>query len=318
LEYWSRTEIQILIADSSVIKYKGQILDNVNYFHYPHKSYLDKLVVVLNKVESEYCTLCADDDFLTLTGLKNCVDFLDHNSDYVCASGKVINFEKKADSLYRWSWSYLKGKSIDHNNPIDRFINHFKHYEFPTYYCVTRVDILYYIWETTKAWNDPDEFRFGEVLPTLLTVLKGKFCLLDFFYAAREIIPNSTNRSIPYIPSYFADGSFYRRYNKFKVCLIEELKKVENMSEMEAGALVDKCMNDYMLNQHLHSIKFLKLKSYIKFILDRLGLLSILKKIMVNRNYKIFLPITIEYNNPANSQYQEFLKISKIVKKYNI
>jgi glycosyltransferase domain-containing protein len=318
LEYWAGTEIQIIIADSSANKYQDVIPNNVKYYYYPQKSYFDKVVEVLSKVNSAYCTLCADDDFLTLTGLKNCIEFLDHNQDYVCASGKVITCEKYTGSLYRWSKAYLKGSSIDSSNPVNRFTNHFKHYNFPTHYAVTRTDVLYYIWENTKTCINSDDLRFGEILPTLLLVIMGKFCLLDSLYAVREMIPNSAGSSVPSIPSYFQDGSFDMRYKKFKKSLMEELQKVKNTSELESANLVDKGLEDYLIQNHFHSSKFLKIKSWIKFILEKLGLLLIIRKIRGSGNIAPHYPTPIEYNKHDNPQYQEYLKIEKIVKKYSI
>jgi glycosyltransferase domain-containing protein len=251
LDYWGKTDLPILVADSSLDKFSDQIPNNVKYYHYPQKSRLStsltkKLVDVLKKVSTEYSVVCGDTDFLTYKGIEESVAFLDQNRDYVVAHGKYIavvhpgnNFEP--DGRFCWSQLY-ESESNKFPNPKDRILYHFENYFCPTFYGVHRKDDLILVLEEADEYTD--DYRFVEMLPTMLTVILGKVKRLNGLYGARELALKKKN--LPDLLTYKKEGFFNERYERFKSRLIKYLSKETQINITETGKVIDAGMDKYI------------------------------------------------------------------------
>ena len=105
LDYYkdAKNDFKIIVSDSSSeenkimnkeiissfpkldILYVGHYLDKIDDFRHQAGD-------SLNYVKTKYCVFCADDDFITPNGVKQCVDFLEHNPDFTVAHGRYICF----------------------------------------------------------------------------------------------------------------------------------------------------------------------------------------------------------------------------------
>jgi len=316
LDYYSSATFRIIVGDSTKTTFsKLHKFKNIEYYHLPDIPIIEKLNKMLNLVESPYAVFCADDDFIIPTGLNESIKFLEENKDYVVAHGQYCSFEKTNDK-YSWRKAEYKHYSLVQENPLERFIHHFSHYKLPTFYAVHRTELLRYVWKCDL--KDINDARFGELLPTLIALIHGKMKTLDIFYAARERIETSTGRTENTLLDYIYTGEFKDKYNNVRAFLSNELVQHCNIPFNEAEKIVDKGMKGYLVNHYGHSIGLLKLKHYTKNFLEKLGLLTAARTIRGGNNRNIPPVVPIEYNNSEHPQYQEWLKIDKIVKKYNI
>ena len=53
----------------------------MQYFYYPNFSFMQKFNDVIQKVDTKYISICADDDFMVKSNAEKCVDFLEQNQD---------------------------------------------------------------------------------------------------------------------------------------------------------------------------------------------------------------------------------------------
>lgn len=317
LEYYEDTDIRIVVADSTEIHFKNiEQYSNLTYHHYSNIDFITKITSILSVVSTPYTVICADDDFIIPSGLEKCINFLENNHDYVCASGRVLLFNKKSDVSYSWGELSTQAVSIDQEKPDLRFYNHFSRYLIPTFYCPTRTETLKYIWQKTPSFVVNSDARFSELLLTLITVIRGKFKLLDCFYSARQNLTTSTGRTAPTILSYFMDGSFDQRFTMFKKCLVQELQSVTDLTKFESLNLVDKGMESYLGSGIYWNI----LKGKIKMFSKMGGLYQIYRLIIErisNETNNSILP-TNPYENLDHQDYNEWKKIMNVILKHNI
>ena len=70
---------------------------DISYYRYnTHSSYLEYYKMkndILSKVKTKFVMLCDNDDFILPSGLKDQINFLSENNDYISASGRILNFE---------------------------------------------------------------------------------------------------------------------------------------------------------------------------------------------------------------------------------
>ena len=88
LDYYSRTDIKILVPDSSDHPFAdAEKYPDITYLHRPKLHFLLKLKEVLPMISTPYVLYCADDDFAVPSGIAQMTTFLDEHPDYSTAQG---------------------------------------------------------------------------------------------------------------------------------------------------------------------------------------------------------------------------------------
>jgi len=335
LSYYNGFEenYNIIVADSSSNENKEINKKNVLLFSDLNVQYLDnysskinpshKLKDALNYVNTKYTVFCADDDFIIPNAIKESIDFLENNEDFSVAQGNYISFylgnEDKREVKIRWRSSPYLDKSITFPEAESRLAFHLSNYQLTTFYAVHRTELLKMIFKDAVKFTDDD--RFGELLPSMLTLIYGKIKQMEVLYGAREIIIDSGGRTSKNLYDFINNGTYKKKYNKFRECLAKALVSEEDISKEKAQKLIDKAMNKYLGS----SIFKLKLKAGLITGLKRInGLYALLKKFYhIYRRFKASkkkisvldrLP-AIEYNNQENPYYEDFIRIKEAVEK---
>jgi len=167
-------------------------LNKKNIRHIKYDStifFVDKLAQGLQSVSTPYSVICAEDDFIVPTGIKECMDFLENNQDYFSAHGRYINHQlindQKGRLKIRWGILYEKAISISDANATERF-NHFLPDNYSGYpmYAVYRTKTLQTIWQETSKYVS--DWGLAELFPSCLSLILGKMKILTVFYASRE------------------------------------------------------------------------------------------------------------------------------------
>ena len=100
-----RLPYRFLIADGQVNVAVARRLENsreefpeldIEYVRYPddtnYSRYFAKMSDAMQRVRTPYVMHADNDDFLGLDGIERALDFLDENTDYVCARGRIVTF----------------------------------------------------------------------------------------------------------------------------------------------------------------------------------------------------------------------------------
>lgn len=205
-----------------------------------------KIAEVLIKVKTKYSVLCADDDFVTPSGIKKAVEFLETNHDYTSAHGNYIGYTVKEvkgsqrEFIWRPIYPFI---SITHDNPTERLFAHLENY-YPTFYAVHRTDILRRAY--TENLEATDDYRFGELFLSLYGLIHGKMKKVDGLYNAREFLETSTGATTSKMTDYKKDGDFEARYTKFRDCLAHVLTEQSACSLENSQEIIDMGMQSYL------------------------------------------------------------------------
>lgn len=289
--------------------------NKIEYLKYPHTiSAYEKALKGVQNISTVYSVMCADDDFITPIGLKECLEFLENNPDYVVAQGKIIAFKKHNQDPAALMWSLGKDcKSIDFDSPRRRFYEYLSYYYNPIFYAVYRTEIMQSVFESMYQYTS--DSRFGELLTALLTVIYGKMKTLNVLYAIREDDPDSYGKKFDTIRDYFMDGSFDEKYFRFQGCLAKNLTEHDSLTLKESGKLIDRAMNNYLKK----SIPYLRFISIIKRLMSRLGVLEGIRdfkdklypRTTVTTQY--FSLTENPYHNSAHPYHLDFMRIKDIL-----
>ena len=191
-----KSQAKILILDSTPYDPEDKELqflllhENVKWKKYDQSTFFpEKIALGCRYIDTEYAVLSTDDDFLILTSLELCTDFLEKHSKYSSAHGLYFThrldrgFVRKnfwLDPLYSGMASSLEEKTG--TNRIIRYLNGNSPY-YPMY-AVHSTNIFRLIWqETTKHVKHQG---LSEVFPACMSFIYGQMKVLPVFYCSRE------------------------------------------------------------------------------------------------------------------------------------
>lgn len=256
---------EFIVADSSSDANKQKNKTTVESFPGLPIVYLDDYAEDINpwyKFENalkfaitKYAVFCGDDDFVVPSGIKKATEFLEDNTDFSVAHGDYIGFFAKNNGF---AWKVASEfESVDAPEAELRMAEHLSNYSISTFYGVHRTDFLKMIFEETRKFTDDN--RFGEILPSILTLVYGKMKKINAFYAAHEINPKSTGLVTDTLYDFKTAGTFEEKYESFKNCLADHLVKNSALESKEAKIAVDKAMGAYLEKNYPGGFKtFLK------------------------------------------------------------
>ena len=269
-------KFKIIVADSSSDENKKlnkKIISSVSNLdikhldHYPteinsHHKFAD----MVNYVEEKYCVFCADDDFIVPNGIKQSVVFLKKNPDFTVAQGYHIVFHlkpgKNGEQQFYWTPNYSQD-SIIFPDAKSRLTEHLSNYTLPTIYAVHRTDFLKMVYQELLN-SDVDPMQFGELLPTMLTLIYGQMKWIDVPYAARQA--ESRVGYWPSLSEYIKAGKYENEYIKFKNCLAFHLSKNSQLDINASKKMVDKAMAAYMKKNYPNNLLIHKMRVILGYL----------------------------------------------------
>jgi len=270
LSYYNQygNDLPIVIADSSSEENKKLNRETVSSFHNPCFSYLDKYDPSINplrkildafkQVSTMYCVFCADDDFVTPSGIRESIEFLDNNPDYTTAYGKGENFLLQSFRGSEPQFRYLNYRS--HSNtyvePKDRLIYEVANYNDTSYYAVRRTLFMKMLYEEVSKATTIDTYDgkadtaisilFGELIISWLSAIYGKMKCLDTLFCVREYCtPAKLVGFRPALSDLMKDKSYGEKKQKFSDCVAGHLYSQSGISKMEAYKIIDKAIMIY-------------------------------------------------------------------------
>lgn len=253
LKYYSSYgfPMKVIVVDSSSKDFSHaglhELLDHerVSYQKVdPDLVFWPKMDVAVQSVSTPYCVFCGDEDFITPKGIYQAAKFLEENPDYTAAQGYYINFSVEDDMsgnlVFRANpFGDDPCQSIVMPEPQRRLYFHFSAY-CPSFYAVHRTEFKKMILAENIKYGVVDNI-FGELLPSLLTAIHGKIKFLDVLYSARRI----SDKWTPTVSLYVNDGTFDRRYARFKHGVAEHLVEASKLNVTEANNLIDTVFEVY-------------------------------------------------------------------------
>lgn len=270
LSYYCRGAISfpIVVADSSSEEIKKLNKQTVALLNSSYILYLDKyssdinpatkIVDVLKHVDTEYCVLCADDDFISSIGIYEAVTFLAQSPNYVSAYGNYVWFSFRYNKQGKpcFTYKYLESQSTEQESSQDRLIHRTICGNEITLYSVQRTDFMKISigqaseiagnLQSIGAYRQTVDLLFVELLISLLPPIYGKMKCLDTLSHMREAsTPQDTSRVYITLPDLMDEPSYKAKLQEFLCCLAGHLSKQSNIDLNEAHRIAKEAMSAY-------------------------------------------------------------------------
>lgn len=253
LDYYKDVSFNIIIVDSSQKKLKKDLGANISYIYTPELNYFEKLKHAIGKVKTPYVALCADDDFTTMSGINECLTFLENNKDYSSVQGNYFFFFN--NPFPKFYTSPLENKLIvDQDLPSERLNHLFWNYTF-LHYSVHRTGNLVKTFDLLVSLTT-EFYGISQFLLDMICIIQGKHRILPIFFSAREESYKSatyTLKSINYIKE---DPYLKQKLVQVLIEISSQITVKENIKDSEAFLLLMNIFeNSPQFNSHLNEIK---------------------------------------------------------------
>jgi len=275
--------LPLIIADSSSVESKRINQETVSSFHDAPFTYLDrydpstnpyyKFLQALLYVNTEYCVFCADDDFITPHGILESCDFLDINTDYTAAHGKLEYLLLESDRGDGPQFCYVKHHSPSNTNREGnkRLIHELANYEGVSFYAVRHTDFMRLLF--TEVLKSTSGHLFSELLVPGLTAIYGKIKCLDTLFWVREICTPASlinTREHPGLQEIINNKNFQENKQTFSDFMADHLSKQSGIDKEESYKIVDKALSLHMKHYSapIHKINRMLTDLKLPFWLD--------------------------------------------------
>ena len=240
IDYWTKTPVQLLILDGTEQTLKLDAAharnENVQYIHavIPLEQRLGKAT---EYVKTEYVAVISDDEFFLSSSLSNCLDFLDHNPDYVACKGLAVSFGWDGRRVH-WKLinKSLKGYNIDAASRSDRMFQHLSSYAHASMWSVQRREVFQSAMKAVGSTPPFPSAPCAELQVSLVTAFYGKIKVLDELMWLRSF----ENRSLWWkkaslsIREWWRDSAYTEDHKRFIDSVIAHATDTEGHSPTSA------------------------------------------------------------------------------------
>ncbi|MDB5230247.1 MAG: family glycosyltransferase [Chitinophagaceae bacterium] len=215
VEYYRDANFPVVVADSSVQEHQFRAMPpGWKYFYTPGISYTEKIQLVLEKVETPFVVMCADDDFIVPESIVRCTDFLGSNGDYVSAQGTCIRYFKNTvgSDKIKFSLLYDEAADVEQAEPLVRVEKMFRPYR-SILYAVHIREILRLAFKDAGAVIN--NLFLNEYLTAVVPCIAGKIKEFSFLYQVREFAEDSDDKITDNLDSIIYQEKYREEWNGF-------------------------------------------------------------------------------------------------------
>jgi glycosyltransferase domain-containing protein len=207
IDYYSDTDVKVIIEDSSSVALKDIIMpSNIHYSWKPERSFTQKVYELIKQVKTPYIVLCSDDDFVIPDSLDTCVEWLNTHPDYSAAHGQVMRLVNKNGRNYYFPELRAEpypGKQNINDNLVERVQHQFYPHSDSLICAVLRVENM----RQAMAYCHERLIKIDIFVLVLgvVSVCVGKTIVLPILYSVLSYIPNSSGTQSEHILEFNAE-----------------------------------------------------------------------------------------------------------------
>lgn len=203
----------------------GELGPNASHIAYPSSTlFKEKLLDGLQRVDTEFCAFCADDDLVLPEALIASARFLGQDRNYSGAHGLYFAYSGTSGSYFVDDILYCH-RGLDSPSILERLACLFEDYQ-SNFYAVFRTKVQL---RALKAAALQDSSLFFELMQSAHTAMEGRVARLPMIYAGRSRSPSAGTREHWHPADWIAlDAQGYLLgYARYREALLQILYSVE-------------------------------------------------------------------------------------------
>jgi glycosyltransferase domain-containing protein len=221
INYFKNLDSKVIYCDSSEKSYPGMIYPNMEYLHLPNTNFAEKILIALDKANTNIIALCADDDFIIIDSLYQGYDILANSESIKTILGKNLAFFENFNGyFYSGKTSFLNEINFGAEKNIAAFFSNYQQILWGMYYKQILIDSFKII-KKAQFTND----NFIELTIGAVACYFGGLKFIEGIWSVRELNTNQhwadRHKSLYY---YYYDKQIKEDFSKYKN-LLDKLTK---------------------------------------------------------------------------------------------
>tara|TARA_R110000824_G_scaffold120991_4_gene276821 strand:- start:5895 stop:6965 length:1071 start_codon:yes stop_codon:yes gene_type:complete len=187
MNYYSDFPAKVIFLDSTQgFPYNDHAAAPNEYRHVPGKKYTQKIRECLETIDTEYCVVVCDDDFLVRGSLDKCITFLDDNDDYVGCRGQEVALLDDFLSLETIDYLVDQKKPFSSKIAKDRVSRMWSVFNGANVHNIIRTDVYKKILDFHKEHTQFDAINIYDKTFSFVLAALGNVAVLPLFYIVRS------------------------------------------------------------------------------------------------------------------------------------
>jgi len=242
----------IIIADSSappILEENRDTVSRCRTINIEHRAFdpsteiFEKIMSALTTVGTSHVGLCADDDFVAASSIRQSLAFLEKHPRYSAVEGRSFMAEPGRERLHLSAYPQREVKGATAKTRIESY------FENPTsnFYAIYRTGVFKDILARISRYRT-DNTRFEELAVSSLGAIRGNVGVLPTLYMVRQSSRDRTDsgsqqtggwRTIAEAPSFTKDRGRF-------IDMLTEALCEHGMEQVPARNLIIRCFDDYL------------------------------------------------------------------------
>ena len=254
MRYWSGRGPTVHVLDGSATPINAfdisELNENIHYHHLP-MSGKKRLKYAFDLIETSYCVLLSDDEFLIPKGLEACISEMDTDRELVSCIGRFLVFNPTSRGVVGWpAYTKMKDYALLQDDPLERMITHMNPYTSTTFFSVVRTPV----WKkacSTMVKKDFRVYAIGELQFELSVSYLGKSKVIPELYYLRSSetkpVPNTANFASPEIGflEWWTDSSRHQEREEFLKIMASTLVDTDQINTRNISDDVFQALDTY-------------------------------------------------------------------------
>jgi glycosyltransferase domain-containing protein len=318
-----KKKYRLVILDRSINSIsnfcKSNLSNDSHYFHYPKKSYFQRLILSKKFLNTKYVMLQTDDDFFFEENISKNINFLETHKNYSCVGGRAYVFNMFNNQIYlrninenMWSLNSVNYKSRVESVLKGSFDN--------IYYSVMRSSVFMKHVELLRRnllIYKNEMYGYHHLQLLILLALCGKIKILNEIFYIRN--SNSPRRAWPNSHTYM----IINIYDKFKKGYLD--KFIKNIL-LFLGK--DNYNNQLLLKKNLERYFLSRSKIKKKLLFFKKNFIFFIFKILIPDQVQKYIKFKIGFNGELFDRnwysksnikysYENYVKIKECKQYFN-
>ena len=186
MNYYKDFPCDVIYLDSTSEKNTTQDILPHEYRHVPDKNYCEKIYECCETIKTKYSVIVCDDDFLSHTGLEECIDYLEQNPSCVSCRGQTASLRDSFIAVESLEYFMEVVFPFTSECPKERVKYAWSHFNGSSVHNIVRNDVQKNIFKFVLDNPQFNAIKFFDKIHSFMTAIQGNSAVVPVFFGLRS------------------------------------------------------------------------------------------------------------------------------------
>ena len=186
MNYYKDFPCDVIYLDSTSEKKAIQDILPHGYRHVPDKNYCEKIYECCETIKTKYSVIVCDDDFLSPTGLEECIDYLEQNPSCVSCRGQTASLNDSFIAVESLEYFMEVVFPFSSECPKERVKYAWSHFNGASVHNIVRNDVQKNIFKFVLDNPQFNAIKFFDKIHSFMTAIQGNSAVVPVFFGLRS------------------------------------------------------------------------------------------------------------------------------------